>query len=121
MSKDRTYLGKPIYRRDLQSLRALAVILVIVAHSGFNLGAGGFVGVDIFFVLSGYLITGKLVTEIRASGRLGYADFIWRRIKRLLPALLTMVGAVYILSSIYLSTLESSSCLLYTSPSPRDS
>jgi peptidoglycan/LPS O-acetylase OafA/YrhL len=73
-------------RRDIQGLRALAVGLVVVYHLRPNLLPGGFVGVDVFFVISGFLIIGTLTGQIRRTGRLGLADFYARRIRRLLPA-----------------------------------
>jgi len=67
-------------------LRALAVGLVVVYHLRPSLLPGGFVGVDVFFVISGFLIIGTLTNEIRRTGRLGLLDFYARRIRRLLPA-----------------------------------
>ena len=69
---------------EIQGLRALAVILVIAFHAKFI--SGGFLGVDIFYVISGYLITGLLVKELRATGGLSLSKFYARRIKRLLPS-----------------------------------
>ena len=69
---------------EIQGLRALAVILVIAFHARFL--SGGFLGVDIFYVISGYLITGLLVKELRATGRISLSKFYARRIKRLLPS-----------------------------------
>ncbi|TGD74047.1 acyltransferase [Mangrovimicrobium sediminis] len=88
---------------DIQGLRAIAVTLVVVAHAGVAGVQGGFVGVDIFFVLSGYLITGLLISELERDGRVRLASFYARRLKRLLPALLVMivgscVAALYLLS-----------------------
>jgi peptidoglycan/LPS O-acetylase OafA/YrhL len=79
------------YRGDIEGLRAVAILLVIAAHAGVPWLAGGFVGVDVFFVLSGFLITGLLTREIAKSGQLGFANFYARRLRRLLPALLTML------------------------------
>ena len=69
---------------EIQGLRALAVILVIAFHAKFI--SGGFLGVDIFYVISGYLITGLLVRELRATGGVSLGKFYARRIKRLLPS-----------------------------------
>jgi peptidoglycan/LPS O-acetylase OafA/YrhL len=80
------------YRPDIQGLRAIAVVLVILAHSGIPWVAGGFVGVDVFFVLSGFLITSLLLQEHEASGRLSFGAFYVRRLRRLLPALIAVVG-----------------------------
>jgi len=88
-------------RGDIQGLRALAVGLVLVYHLLPNLLTGGFVGVDVFFVISGFLIIGLLVGEIRRTGRISLLDFYARRVRRLLPAatvvLLAVVGATVLL------------------------
>lgn len=94
------------YRPDLQGVRALAVSLVLVAHSGLGLLPGGFVGVDVFFVLSGYLITGQLLTEYSRHGHIRVAAFYARRLKRLLPALLLVILVTFALSFWWLSSTE---------------
>jgi peptidoglycan/LPS O-acetylase OafA/YrhL len=87
------------YRGDIEGLRAIAILLVIGAHAGVPWLGGGFVGVDVFFVLSGFLITGLLVQEITGTGRLNFADFYIRRLRRLLPALILMlVGSAFVAS-----------------------
>jgi peptidoglycan/LPS O-acetylase OafA/YrhL len=73
-------------RRDIDGLRALAVIPVVLFHFGISPFSGGFVGVDVFFVISGFLITGILYREINA-GRFSFVDFWARRARRILPAL----------------------------------
>ncbi len=78
------------YRPDIDGLRAVAVLPVVLFHAGFDFFSGGFVGVDIFFVISGYLITRILMKEI-ALGKFTYSSFYMRRAKRLLPALLVVV------------------------------
>jgi peptidoglycan/LPS O-acetylase OafA/YrhL len=74
------------YRREIDGLRALAVIPVILFHAGIDSFAGGFVGVDVFFVISGYLITSIILEEIE-GGRFSIVDFYERRARRILPAL----------------------------------
>lgn len=73
------------YRADIDGLRALSILLVVAFHAGWARFAGGYVGVDVFFVLSGYLITGLLVREHERDGRVSLRDFYARRIRRLLP------------------------------------
>ena len=77
---------KSIYRPEIDGLRALAVLPVILFHAGFNSFGGGFIGVDIFFVISGYLITTILVNDIE-NNRFTFLNFYERRARRILPAL----------------------------------
>ncbi|MBB1162460.1 acyltransferase family protein [Aquariibacter albus] len=74
------------YRREIDGLRALAVVPVILFHAGFDGLKGGFVGVDVFFVISGYLIT-TIITRDLDAGRFSIIDFYERRARRILPAL----------------------------------
>ena len=74
------------HRADLQGLRAIAVLLVVLNHAGVGFLPGGFVGVDVFFVLSGFLITGLLLAEARANGTVSLIGFYVRRARRILPA-----------------------------------
>ncbi|SDJ84884.1 acyltransferase family protein [Microbulbifer yueqingensis] len=85
------------YRRDIDGLRALAVLPVVFAHAGLPGFSGGYVGVDVFFIISGYLITGILLREIR-QGRFSLADFYERRARRILPALFAVLAACTALS-----------------------
>lgn len=78
------------YRPEIDGLRALAVVPVILFHAGFELFSGGFVGVDIFFVISGYLITTIIITDLNA-GRFSIVNFYERRARRILPALFSVV------------------------------
>jgi len=75
------------YRSDIDGLRAFSVLSVIIFHSGFNVLSGGFIGVDVFFVISGYLITSLIYKELE-SGSFSFKSFYKRRAARLLPALL---------------------------------
>ena len=94
------------YRIDLQGLRAIAVILVILAHAGSTAFSGGFVGVDVFFVLSGYLITRMLLKEHLDTRRIDFVSFIAKRLKRLLPALGLMIVTTVAVASIVLTNYE---------------
>ena len=78
----------------LDGIRALAIVLVLVFHGGFSWAGGGFFGVDVFFVLSGFLITGLLVSEYRQNVGIGLKRFWGHRVRRLLPALLVMLVGV---------------------------
>lgn len=73
-------------RLDIQALRAIAVVSVVIYHFWPSVLPGGFVGVDVFFVISGFLITGHLMGEVTKSGRISLNSFYARRIKRILPA-----------------------------------
>ncbi|GGK73449.1 acyltransferase family protein [Ornithinimicrobium pekingense] len=83
-------------RGDIEGLRAVAVLMVLLYHAGVPGFGGGFAGVDVFFVISGYLITGQLVAEARRSGTVSLTRFYARRARRLLPAasLVLVVTAV---------------------------
>ena len=74
------------YRPEIDGLRALAVVPVILFHAGFELFSGGFVGVDVFFVISGYLIATIIISEL-AQGSFSIVNFYERRARRILPAL----------------------------------
>jgi len=81
------------YRRDIDGLRAVAVIAVVLFHFGVPGFTGGFVGVDVFFVISGYLIT-SIIWNQRQAGRFSFVEFWARRARRILPALFAMIIAV---------------------------
>src|SRR5690349_6612855 len=80
----------------LDGIRAVAVLLVLAEHGGVPGVPGGFLGVDVFFVLSGFLITSLLLDELGRTGRISLRDFWVRRARRLLPALIVMVLAVVV-------------------------
>lgn len=80
------------YSREIDGLRAIAVAAVVLYHAG--LGGAGFVGVDVFFVISGYLITALLLRERERTGRIDLADFYARRVRRIFPAGIAVILAV---------------------------
>lgn len=82
-----------IYKLEIDGLRAIAVLAVVLYHAGLPLISGGYVGVDVFFVISGYLITSLLATEYGEAGRIDFVAFYSRRVRRLLPALYVVVFA----------------------------
>jgi peptidoglycan/LPS O-acetylase OafA/YrhL len=89
------------FRPDIEGLRAIAVALVVLNHAGVSRFAGGYVGVDVFFVLSGFLITGLLLKEQERGKRISLVGFYARRARRILPAG-TLVLAVTVLASVLL-------------------
>lgn len=91
------------HQPELDGLRALAVSGVLLCHLEFKWLPGGFVGVDIFFVLSGYLITRLLTREIAETGKLSFRRFYLRRLRRLYPALLTTIALTWVASFLLLS------------------
>jgi peptidoglycan/LPS O-acetylase OafA/YrhL len=74
------------FRPDIEGLWAIAACLIVLYHAGLPFLQGGFIGVDMFFVLSGYLITGLVVKELSSSGGIDLSRFYARRVRRLLPA-----------------------------------
>lgn len=93
------------YRADIDGLRALAVLPVVLYHVGVPGFAGGFVGVDIFFVISGYLICGMIDQDIR-DGTFSLGNFYKRRILRILPALFVMFAVTGVLAYVYCLPVE---------------
>lgn len=93
-----------IYRRDIDGLRALAILPVVLFHFGFSGFCGGFVGVDVFFVISGFLIT-SIIWRERQAGRFSFVEFWTRRARRILPTLVAMTLAVLV-AGWYLLTPE---------------
>ena len=93
------------YRKDIDGLRAVAVAAVVLFHAGLFWVPGGFVGVDIFFVISGYLITRLLMNEM-ATGHYSIQRFYLRRARRILPALYVVTVATLLLGMVLLPPLE---------------
>ncbi len=94
------------FRGDIQGLRALAVLLVVLYHSGVQVLSGGYVGVDVFFVISGFLITSHIWSEIARTGRLGFAAFYARRARRILPASFAVLALSLIAAAIWVPPLQ---------------
>lgn len=86
------------YIAGIDGLRAVAVILVVLFHAGFTQFSGGYVGVDVFFVISGFLITRLIVDEIHSSGTFDFGRFYYRRARRLFPAMFATVAITSILA-----------------------
>ena len=89
------------YIPALDGLRSFAVLAVIFYHMGFNWAIGGLLGVTMFFVLSGYLITGLLIVEFRNDGRIDLPAFWMRRVRRLVPAIVTVIIVVALLCTLF--------------------
>ncbi len=96
----------PGFRPDLEGLRGIAVLLVLVYHAGVPGLTGGYIGVDVFFVLSGFLITGLLVRELSATGTVSLPAFYARRARRLLPAAATCLLVTVAVSAVVLPPLR---------------
>ena len=93
--------GDSLYRPDIDGLRAFAVLSVIVFHAFPDTLRGGFVGVDIFFVISGYLISSIIFQGLRDKS-FSFSDFYARRIRRVFPALILVMSSLLLLGWFYL-------------------
>jgi peptidoglycan/LPS O-acetylase OafA/YrhL len=85
--------GRHDYRPDVDGLRAISVLLVMGFHAAPRAAPGGFIGVDVFFVISGYLISGIIFSDMSSRGKFDLADFYFRRVRRLFPALAIVLAA----------------------------
>ncbi len=94
-------ISKFEYRSDIDGLRALSVLGVVGFHAGQKLVPGGYVGVDVFFVISGFLISGIIFTELD-KGRFSFIGFYARRIRRIFPALLLILAATLVAGALLL-------------------
>jgi peptidoglycan/LPS O-acetylase OafA/YrhL len=94
------------FRPDIEGLRAVAVSLVLLYHAAVPGFGGGYVGVDVFFVLSGFLISGLLLRELETSGTISLASFYARRLRRLLPAVALLIIVTVVVSVAVLSPLR---------------
>ena len=98
------------FRPDIEGLRAVAVLAVVLFHADVPGVGGGFVGVDVFFVISGFLITGLLWREVSTTGTVGLRRFYGARARRLLPAsatvgVVTVIGAAVLLPPLQARTV----------------
>jgi peptidoglycan/LPS O-acetylase OafA/YrhL len=98
-------VGRDAFRPDIEGLRALAVLLVLAYHAHLPFFGGGFIGVDVFFVLSGFLITGLIVREVQQTGTISLPTFYARRARRLLPAALLVIAVTVLVSFVVLPRL----------------
>lgn len=99
------------FRPDVEGLRAVAIVLVVLYHAHAGLAPGGYVGVDVFFVISGFLITGQLVRELRTTGRISFLAFYARRVRRILPAAMLTVIVTVVASALLLNPLAAKRAL----------
>ena len=110
------------YRPEIDGLRGIAVVAVILYHAhiilfGHNFFKGGFIGVDIFFVISGYLITSLILKELETTGKFSFLYFYERRARRILPVLFVVMLASLPLAWMYLTPtlfVDSSKSILYS-------
>ena len=98
--------GDRRFRPDLEGLRGIAILLVILCHVGIPGLEAGFVGVDVFFVLSGFLITGLLIEEREQTGRINLGGFYARRARRILPAAALVLASTVLAAQLVLSPLD---------------
>jgi len=110
------------FRGDINGLRVLAIVPVVAFHAGLPGFGGGFVGVDVFFVISGFLITTNLLREVESTGRISVKQFWAKRVRRLVPAsvlvvVVSLLAALWILSPLEWATVATSAgaSLLYVS------
>lgn len=96
------------YRSDIDGLRCLSIVLVVAYHAGVGALAGGYVGVDVFFVISGYLITGLLLDELESTGTISIRAFVARRARRLLPLAGLVLATTMAVGALLVSPLDRS-------------
>lgn len=98
--------GPRHFRPDIQGLRTVAVLLVVLYHAGVPGITGGYVGVDVFFVISGFLITGHLLREMHQHGRISLSAFYTNRIRRLIPPAIVVLVATLVLARLFGSLFQ---------------
>jgi peptidoglycan/LPS O-acetylase OafA/YrhL len=94
------------FRPDIEGLRAVAILAVVAYHAGLSAVPGGYIGVDVFFVISGFLITDHLSRELAERGKISFGAFYARRARRLLPSALLVIGVTVAVSCVVLSPLQ---------------
>ncbi|WP_262424574.1 acyltransferase [Brachybacterium sp. Z12] len=107
---------KASFRPDIQGLRAIAVLLVVLYHAGVGTLSGGFVGVDVFFVVSGFLITTHLLESLEAEGRISFGRFYAKRARRILPASLLVAALTAVAAWLWMPPLLMSEVVKGLSP-----
>ena len=100
------------FRPDVEGLRGVAILFVLLFHAELSPMPGGFVGVDVFFVISGFLITGLLLRERERTGRIDLVGFYGRRVRRLMPAALVTVAVVLPVATALIAPLDRPSLAL---------
>jgi peptidoglycan/LPS O-acetylase OafA/YrhL len=99
-TRSQTSHHSPAYRPDVDGLRAVAVLAVMLCHAGYSAFAGGFTGVDVFFTISGFVVTASILGDL-ASGAFSFKGFYARRAKRLAPALYVVLAATFVFSLLF--------------------
>ena len=106
MGQDYKQTSKQNKNKTIQGLRAIAVLLVVFYHLDISIFSAGYIGVDMFFVISGFLISSGLITELQNTSRINFKKFYFRRIKRLLPMASLTAGLTLLLTKLYISPLR---------------
>src|ERR1700733_12032985 len=94
------------WRRDIQGLRGLAILAVVIYHADPSLLPGGFIGVDVFYVISGFLITGLLLRELETRRSISLRRFYARRMRRLLPMAFLVIATTVVVADLVQSPLD---------------
>src|ERR1019366_5956952 len=101
--------GDRRFRPDVEGLRAVAFLLVVLYHANVPRLTGGYVGVDVFFVISGFVITGLLLRERKGTGRTSILDFYARRCRRILPTATVVILVTVVFSYVVLGVVSGNS------------